>query len=313
MSNNQNLKKINLNHIPVFVAIAETKSITAAAHLLGQEKTRVSRILSEFESDLNTELVFRTTRNLRLTKRGIVFYEQCKKTLQELEEGMRILSHRGGEISGHIRLTAAHGIASALLPSVIKEFNQLHPLVTFEIILTQQELNLVKEGIDIAFRVGELENSSYKVRKIGDAQFVFVSTPSLLTSNFQFRSIEDLENISTIVLPSFNKKSLSFKNGDEAVNLRLKNKLICNSPSLLMDLVLKDFGIGLLPEFLCRDHFKTGQLIHLFDQWHTHTVPLSLIFHASSGKNKHVALFIDLLSSSARKMYQTAPLMKGGS
>ena len=305
----QNFRKINLNHIPVFTAIVETKSLTAAARLMGYEKTRVSRILTEFENDLNTELVFRTTRDLRLTKAGQAFYNQCKKILSDLQDATNQLSYKGGEVSGHIRLTAAHGIASALLPQSIKEFNKLHPQVTFEIILTQQSLNLVKEGIDVAFRVGVLESSSYKVKRVADAQFAFAATPLFLSTNPQLQEIRDLASVPTMTLPNFNKTSLIFKKGHEEIRLKLAALIESNSPTLILDLTMKNLGVCLLPEFICRDQFKTGQLVHLFEQWSTHSVPISLLFHASGRKDTHVSLFIAFLSSRLGKLYQDGPTL----
>jgi LysR family transcriptional regulator, regulator for bpeEF and oprC len=303
MSNNKNLSKINLNHIPVFIAIAELKSLTAAARFLGSEKTRVSRVLAEFESDLNTELVYRTTRDLRLTAQGQVFYDQCKKVISELETATNQLSRKSGEVSGHIRLTGAHGVASAVFPQTIKEFNRLYPRVTFEIILAQNSLNLVKEGIDVALRVGHLEDSSYKAKKIGDCQFAFAATPLFLSSKQPPRNIEDLATASTIALPNFDRKYLIFKKPGSEVRLKLESHIVCNTPILALDLTLKDLGIGLLPEFICRDHFRTGQLIRMFEQWSTHSIPMSVLFHASAQRNTHISLFIAFLSSRSENLY----------
>lgn len=297
MSNNHSLNKINLNHLLVFMAIAETRNLTQAAKMLGSEKTRVSRVLSEFENDLNTELVYRTTRDMRLTEAGEQFYIRCKRILGELEDATNQLSCKDGEVSGHIRMTAAHGISSAILPQLLKEFNKLHPNVTFEILMTQQSLNLVKEGIDLALRVGVLEDSSYKVKKIGDAYFTFAGTPVFLSNHQHMHHLKDLASIPVLALPSFNNKILLFKNAEEEeVSIKLESSICCNSPDLLLDLTLKDLGLGLVPEFMCRDHFKTGQLIRVFENWNTRPVPVSLLFHASGRKATHVSAFIAFLT-----------------
>jgi LysR family transcriptional regulator, regulator for bpeEF and oprC len=309
MSNNKNFRKINLNHIPVFAAIAETRSITAAARLLGAEKTRVSRILAEFENDLNAELVYRTTRDLRLTTEGERFYGRCKKILSDLEDATHGLSRGGDEATGHIRLTGAHGIASSLLPQAIKEFNKLHPRVTFEIILTQQILNLVKEGIDVAFRVGALEDSAYKSKKIGICPFAFAATPYFLSSNSPVGRIEDLSSAPTIALPSFDRRPLVFRKPGSIARLKLSSSIVCNSPTVILDLTLKDLGIGLLPELTCRDHFRTGRLVRIFEQWNTDPVPISLLFHASARKKTHVSLFIAFLSSGFGKLYLSGAMV----
>jgi LysR family transcriptional regulator, regulator for bpeEF and oprC len=297
MSNNQNFGKINLNHLPVFAAIAESKSLTEAARSLGSDKTRVSRILTELESDLDAELVYRTTRDLRLTEAGQLFDSRCREILSNLEEATNQLSHKGTEVSGHICLTAAHGVASALLPIAIKDFSKLYPQVTFQIILTQQSLNLVKEGIDIALRVGRLEDSSYKVRKIGNVHFAFAATPLFLSSSSPVRKIEDLGSARTITFPHFNKKPLVFKCGGEEARVKLGSAIVCNSPDVILGLTLQEMGIALIPEFICRDHFKTGQLIRVFENWSLEPAPISLLFHTSTRKTTPVSLFIAFLSN----------------
>jgi len=289
-------RSLNLNHLPVFIAIAESKSLTEAARLLGQNKTRVSRILTELEADLNSELVYRTTRNLRLTGAGELFYRRCKEIVLNIDEAANQLSQKETETSGHICMTAAHGIASLLLPVVIRDFQKLYPKVTFEFRMTQQSLNLVKEGIDIALRVGILEDSSYIAKKVGNIHYTFVATPNFLKSN-QVKKLRDVESAKTITFPHFNKKKLQFKQGSEQIQIRLNSTVVCNSPDLLLNFALQDLGIALLPESICRDHFRTGQLIRIFENWQTDSVPISLLFHGSDRKPKPVSIFIAFLSN----------------
>jgi DNA-binding transcriptional LysR family regulator len=243
-------QNLNLNHLPVFAAIAETKSLTAAARSLGSDKTRVSRVLRELENNLNVELVYRTTRDLRLTEAGLIFYEHCKRFLSDVTEATHQIAGKGDEVSGHIRLTGAHGIASAVFPQIIKEFRQLYPHVTFEILLTQQLMNLVKEGIDIAFRVGSLADSAYKAKKIGLCHFAFAVTPNFFSSREPLHKVEDLRTCPTIALPSFDGKPLLVKKGSEHATVKLDSAIVCNSPSVILDLTLKDLGVG-----FCRNIF----------------------------------------------------------
>jgi DNA-binding transcriptional LysR family regulator len=297
MSNNKKFGKINLNHIPVFAAIAETQSLTAAARYLGSDKTRVSRILAEFERALNAQLVLRTTRDVRLTSEGERFYEQCKKILLDWENAANRLSLASDEISGHIRLTAAHGIGSLLLPRAIKAFRQRFPRVSFEVVMTQQTINLVQEGIDIALRIGPLEDSTFKVKRIGECRFIFAATPRFLSSMEPLQRIENLSMATTMAMPHFNRKTLLFKRSGVTVRFKLNSSIVCNSPLVVLDLALQDLGIGLMPELTCRDRLKTGQLVQLFEDWSTETTPISLLFHASTRKNIHVSHFIEFLAA----------------
>jgi LysR family transcriptional regulator, regulator for bpeEF and oprC len=302
MSNNSNwMKNINLNHLPVFAAIVETGSITAAAQLLGSEKTRVSRILTELEDALGTKLAYRTTRHLRITEQGQALYVRCKRIIEELEETAGQIIQQNDEISGHIRMTGAHGLVSAMLPDIIVNFSKRYPRVTFEIILTQAALNLVTEGIDLALRIGRLKDSSHRVRQIADAQFSFAATPAFLSNVPQPMELESLSKIPTLTFPHFNKKSLIVNKLGRTKEISLHTPILCNSPDMILNLTLRSMGVGIVPEFICRDHFKTGQLVQLFEPWSPATVPLSILFHDSSRKRKHLSIFMAFLASSIER------------
>jgi LysR family transcriptional regulator, regulator for bpeEF and oprC len=293
----KNRSNFNLNHLPVFVAIAESKSLTEAAQAVRQDKTRVSRILSELEGSLNVELVYRTTRDLRLTDAGQLFYVRCKEIMTNVEDATDQLSRKETEVSGHVCLTAAHGIASVILPLALREFGKLHPQVTFEIRMTQQSLNLAKEGIDIALRVGMLPDSSYLARKIGLIRYAFVATPKFLNSYPPVRKIEDTQSAKTVTFSHFNKKALHFKKANETLRIRLDSGITSNSPDFILSVVLQDMAMGLLPEFVCRDHVATGRLVPLFDRWQLEPVPISLLFHKSALRPAAVTAFIEFLAN----------------
>jgi LysR family transcriptional regulator, regulator for bpeEF and oprC len=302
MSNNRNwLKIINLNHLPVFAAIVEAGSITAAARLLGSEKTRVSRILTDLENALGTKLAYRTTRHLRITEQGQALYGRCKRMIQDLEETTGQIIRQNAEISGHIRLTGAHGLVSAMLPDILVNFSRQHPRVTFEIILTQEALNLVTEGVDIALRIGHLGDSSHRIRRVGNARFSFAATPAFLRDVPQPMELESLSEVPTLAFPHFNKKPLTVNKPGSTKKISLRSPILCNSPDMILNLTLKNMGVGIVPEFICRDHFKTGQLVRLFEPWSPAAVPVSILFHDSKKKGTHVAIFLSFLASSIER------------
>jgi DNA-binding transcriptional LysR family regulator len=193
-------------------------------------------------------------------------------------------------------MTAAHGIASLVLPTVIRDFQKLYPKVTFEFRMTQQSLPLAKEGIDVALRVGNLEDSSNIAVRVGNIRYAFVATPNFLKLN-PIRRLKDVESTKTITFPHFNNKRLPIKRGSEQSQVRLNGAIVCNSPDLLLNFALQDLGVALLPESLCRDHFKTGQLIRLLEKWQINPVPISLLYRDSERKPRPLSLFIEFLSN----------------
>lgn len=294
MNNNDLLKTIDLNHLAIFTKIAESKNLTEAAKMIGQEKTRLSRILSDLESALNVELVYRTTRQFQLTESGRRLYEICKEPLSSIQAGTSdFLSN--DELHGHIRLTGAHGVFTKFITPVLEHFRQLHPRVTFEIVFAQQRLNLVREGIDLAVRMGAMQDSSLRMLKVGNIATVFAVSPKHLKDLAPLTTIEELTERRFVMLESLNDKPLTFINGEQKKELKLQGTVVANGPDVLLEMVLRGMGFGLLPELLCREHFATGELVPIFPEWKTEPTPVCLLFAHKKHIAPHVRVFADFL------------------
>ncbi|MBX2988369.1 MAG: LysR family transcriptional regulator [Bdellovibrionaceae bacterium] len=291
---------MDLNHLSVFVKIAETGSLTKAAQALGQPKSRVSRILSSLERDLKVQLIHRTTRHLQLTDIGKRFYEHCKGPLAGLEEAARDLSDCTQEVQGRIRLTAAHDVGAMLLPPIIDDFSRLYPRVEFEIILAQESLNLVRDSIDIAIRIGQLKDSSLKSHRVADLMLILVASPGFLESHPVPNQLSDLGVLPCLGFEAVRGKGWTFTNGREKRTLRVDHAIVANNPEFILKVALRGRGVALLPDILCRDHLQNGKLVHLFRSWHGEPVPINLIFPYQKQMPHHVRRFMDFLLNRLR-------------
>ena len=149
-----------------FNAVVETGSFTAAAARLGADKSAVSRRVSGLEERLGVQLLRRTTRSLNLTDTGQGFYERSARILSDLEEAESAVAQQHGELRGRLRvaLPLSFGILHMCKP--ISEFNLRHPRVQFDLDLSDRRVDLLQEGIDVAIRIGQLEDSSLIARKL---------------------------------------------------------------------------------------------------------------------------------------------------
>src|SRR5919198_496279 len=146
----------DLNDILVFARVVEAGSFTAAARLLGMPKTTVSRRIAALEREVGVRLLQRTTRSLGLTDAGRLYHEQAGQALRTIEEANRRLAEARAEPSGTIRVSAPVGFGGYFLNDTIFEFMAAHPKTRVELNLTDDQLNLVESGIDLAFRTGVL-------------------------------------------------------------------------------------------------------------------------------------------------------------
>ncbi|MBX3042014.1 MAG: LysR family transcriptional regulator [Bdellovibrionaceae bacterium] len=291
------LKSLDLNHLTVFTKIVESGNLTRTAHVLGVPKSKVSRILSQLERDLGVQLIHRTTRHLQLTDMGQRFYEKCQGPLAGLEAAAAHLRENTDDIQGRIRLTAAQDLGSTLLPGPIDEFSRRYPKIQFQVILSQESLNLVQESIDIAIRVGELKDSRFKAHKIADVSLILVASPRYLETHAPLATLSDLEKAPCLGFEALKGRGWVFRNGKEKRSFKIEPAVMTNNPEFNLKLALKGRGVALLPDYICRESLQSGSLVHLFKNWKGDRVPVSLVFPYQKQMPVHVRKFADFLLS----------------
>jgi len=158
---------VDLNDVVVFARVVEAGSFTAAARLLAMPKTTVSRRVAALEREVGVRLLQRTTRSLNLTDAGRLYYEQSSQGLRTIEEANLRLAEARAEPLGTIRISAPVGFGGHFLIRAVVDFLTLYPKTNVELRLTDDKLNLIEDGIDLAFRTGRLEDSTLIARKLG--------------------------------------------------------------------------------------------------------------------------------------------------
>jgi DNA-binding transcriptional LysR family regulator len=170
---------LDLNDIVVFARVVEAGSFTAAARLLGMPKTTVSRRIAALEREVGVRLLQRTTRSLNMTDAGRLYYEQSSQALRTIEDANLRLAEARAEPSGTIRISAPVGFGGYFLTSTVFDFLAAHPKTKVELRLTDDILNLVGNGIDLAFRTGVLSDSTLIARKLGSTHRILCARPVL--------------------------------------------------------------------------------------------------------------------------------------
>ena len=176
----------------LFVKVIQQGSFSKAAQQLQIPKSTLSKAVTKLEKETGTKLLLRTTRSLTLTAAGRAFYETCLGPVQVLEEAQRSLHGADDILSGVIRLTAPDDFGNFVLAKALTELLKKHPNLRFELKYTNETLDLVKEGIDLAIRVGKLKESSLKAKRIGENKLIFVASPAYLKSRNPIRAPKDL-------------------------------------------------------------------------------------------------------------------------
>ncbi len=278
----------------LFVKVIQQGSFSKAAQQLQIPKSTLSKAVTKLEKETGTKLLLRTTRSLTLTAAGRAFYETCLGPVQVLEEAQRSLHGADDILSGVIRLTAPDDFGNFVLAKALTELLKKHPNLRFELKYTNETLDLVKEGIDLAIRVGKLKESSLKAKRIGENKLIFVASPAYLKSRNPIRAPKDLTEHECMTINAVAKEwNLQSKKG--SVRVPIRPRVICNQMSSLVSSAVAGAGIAMAPTFVCKPELESGKLIRVLPEWSSSGWTVSLVSPMSSNSSARLKVTMDHL------------------
>jgi DNA-binding transcriptional LysR family regulator len=291
-----NLFDINLNRLVVFVAIVEAGSITAAAKRLGLAKTMVSSHMQKLEAEIGSNLLVRTTRRLHLTDAGAQFFAACQKILQDTESAIAQANNDTRQLRGKLRIATPIDYGASAIAPLAAQLAKQHPELHIEIIASDQRVDMVAEGIDIAIRIGRLADSSHKASLIAPFDEWLVAAPDYFPNGLP-QIPEQLDNHSFValsVLPNPLNWTLTRANF-APVSLRFRSVIMSNTSVAVQAATLAGAGLAVLPEYSVKSDVADGKLVRLLPEWSLPGGGIYAVFPASIQRSKKVSIFIEAL------------------
>lgn len=182
----------DLASLAIFVRIAEMGSFTHAAESLGIQKGRASKVVRGIEQSLNTRLLHRSTRSVRLTDEGSAFYARARRLLADAEELNTMFAGDEAPIRGRLRMDLPTELARTTIIPELPSFMSRYPDVQLEISSTDRRIDLVQEGMDCAIRIGAIVDDSLVARPLGALRMINVASPAYLARHGVPRSLDDI-------------------------------------------------------------------------------------------------------------------------
>ena len=251
---------IDMNRITTFVRVVEHKSFTAAAHELRVPVSSVSRAVAALEEDVGVRLLHRTTRKLSLTDPGEHFFQRMQAVVNEAEDAARALAGFASEPKGLVRITAPPDLGNQELPRVIARIVSKHPGLTIELKLTNQVVDIVAEGFDLALRGGNLSDSSLVARKISETEFGIYGAPAYLDRLGRPRNVSDLKRYDCLRYGG--RKTMPWRfigpRGEEQVPAT--GPIVCDDLVFLRDAAAEGAGLAVMPTHIASAHVKSKKL-----------------------------------------------------
>lgn len=251
--------KLSLDDLALLVTIADQGSFTAASTALGLPKSTVSRRLSDLELQLRTSLFRRSTRALSLTDEGQRVYEMAKPSITAADNAARAIAERKRLVAGRVSLTTTATIGQYLIAPQLIKLIAVYPDVQIELRLTERRVNIISDGIDLAVRMGTLDDSDLIARRLCKVKRLLVASPAYLEKAGIPVTPSDLASHNAIVT-SAALDTWRFDGGWECATrwtIAAGNMLVAHQLARL------DHGIALLPDFLLEVDLEQGGLVRL--------------------------------------------------
>lgn len=300
----------DLNSLMIFAWVVEAKSFSAAARRLDMPISTISRRIAELESQLGVRPLERSTRSLRLTDVGSEILEHAQRTAEISETIDNIVSNVLSDVSGVLRLSAPPSISDSLLAPMVSAFQTSYPDVRVQIFVSERAVDHIVDGVDLAFRIGNLKDSTLIARRILTYRHRLLASPAYLEKCKSPKTPHDLLGHRLLAFAHGKPEtswSFAHMNGRDKETLAFRPYLTMNDFAGLAYALLAGVGIGDLPPLVRPDLLRDGRLIEVMPKWRFDNFNLSLVHLGNRYLPRAVRLFKEFAVEMAPKLFPKLP------
>jgi len=295
-----------------FVRVVEAGSFSAVAEESDATQSAISKQIAALERELGARLLTRTTRSLALTEEGARYFEQARRLVAEIAEAESAVRAGEQELTGWVRVAASVAFGRLKLMPLVQSFLEQHPRVRIDLRLNDGFVDLVEQGMDVAVRLGELQDSGLVARRVGTSSRWLVAHRNYLRrlpkGGKAPTTPGDLVHHNCIVyteLPWRNAWSLRAGPGAaEAVGsdrvVRVTGSLQTNSSEVIRSAVVAGMGIAFAPTWLFETELASGEVQRLLPDWEAAAIPIHLVSPRERAQSAKVQAFAEHVAKTMR-------------
>ncbi|WP_347900970.1 LysR family transcriptional regulator [Pseudomonas purpurea] len=266
-----------LNDMALFVEVVKARSFRRAAEAMRMPNSTLSRRISTLERAIGLRLLNRTTRKIELTEAGQLYFDRCKRIVEEARLAHEQLSEMLAQPSGVLRVSLPVDFANIYLAPLIAEFARLYPGISFELDLTPRQVDLVSEPVDVVIRMGEPAVSNLIARPIARLSRYAYASPRYLEIAGEPSHPNDLTQHECLRLRSSKSDIWTLHNTQEALEIKVGSRFLINSVGMLRRLATLDLGVIIMEEEIVADDLANNRLRRVLPQWQASSVPVYAI------------------------------------
>ena len=276
------------SNMQLFVLVVQEGSFSAAARALGITPSSVSRQVSQLEGELSARLFQRTTRKQSLTEAGRIYFQHAERIIADLKIARLAVNRLTDTPSGSLHITVEADFALAYIAPILSDFLELYPKINIRISTSVGMVDLVDSGIDMAIRIGHLDDSSLIARTIAVSRSVVCASPAYIERYGSPTHPSDLEEHNCLSFKvGVGMKYWRFNVREGSLNVPVSGRIGVNSIAFLRSVALEAQGIIMVPQWVIRDELSQGKLVPLLEDYPLE--PASTPIQAVFAHNRHLA------------------------
>jgi len=273
------MKSTDKNAMALYVRVVECGSFSKAAQREGVPVSTVSRKVAELEQSLGVRLLERSTRQLRMTEMGQLYFEHCRRGLAEFDAADAALTDRQARLSGRLRISVPPTMSDLVVLPLVSAFQAQHPEVTVHCLVTERFIDPIGDGIDLALRVGTLDDSSLVAVSVGKHCPRLLASPAYLAAAGEIRHPSQLAAHVQLAFSRWERPiRWSLRCGSETFQLEPAPRLVINDYAGVLHGLLQDAGISELPTFIGAAAQRERRLLEVLPEWQFEAQPVALAY-----------------------------------
>jgi len=285
-----------LRAMAIFAETIKQGSFRAAAKELKLSPSVVSYQLTQLEKYVGTALIYRSTRNLSLTSQGSVLYEHALNMTQAAQHGLSQVISQEQQLSGTLTLTLPSALIKSKITAQIAQFGRQHPQLKLKLLYTDKREDIIEQGIDLAFRAGEMDDSNLKCKRIGEINRTLVCSPEYLKGVKTPTCTNELTTLNWVKLDMLINQRTLINANNEKHTVSFESNISVNNVEAMTQLCINGAGVATPPNFLIEKEIANNTLIQLLPKWEVEPIPLYAVWPNNVHQNLSTKQLLDFIN-----------------
>jgi DNA-binding transcriptional LysR family regulator len=290
-------KPLDLNALMLFHEVVKAGSLTAACERLDVPRSTLSRRLLQFEKELGTLLLKKSTRKLAATDLGLAIQENCERIAAEADAIQQKTARIRTDVHGTLRVAMPVEFGTGWLGKAISDFAVQYPEIALDIDVSGRVVDLIDESFDIAISFGQPRPSRMTLRRLGSLTSGIYGSPGYLQRRSAPRTLDEIAAHECVVTEiQLREGAWRFRSASGKKDVQVASRLRVNSIRLARELVVGGAGLGLLPHMMCRRFVDSGALVPVLPSWSSPPLPIVALILSRTSVPKKTRIFLDFVA-----------------